>query len=76
MKIKSALLLCALSAFTLAAQANTPSPDIHQVVSISEDASSGPLCSIVNSHLTYLDAQGQSHVLDYRKFASNCLEGS
>jgi hypothetical protein len=70
-------LFALLTGLSIAAHAetNASQPDIHQVVSITEE-SGGALCGIVNSHLTYLDSQGQRHVLDYRKFSSNCLEGS
>ncbi|QJI36925.1 DUF2790 domain-containing protein [Pseudomonas sp. ADAK13] len=73
----AACLFAALTGLSVAAHAETTAsqPDIHQVVSISEEAG-GALCGIVNSHLIYLDSEGQRHVLDYRKFASNCLEGS
>lgn len=71
-----ALLFGALNITALGAQANTDHPDIRQVISVTEDAGSSPLCGIVNSHLTYLDSHGQEQVFDYRKFSSNCLEGS
>jgi hypothetical protein len=76
--VYAACLFAALNVCTLSAraEANDSHPDIHQVVSITEDAGSSAVCGIVDSHLTYLDSQGQSHVFDYRKFASNCFEGS
>ncbi|NIL20328.1 DUF2790 domain-containing protein [Pseudomonas sp. AN3A02] len=74
----AACLFAALTGLSITGHAETTAsqPDIHQVVSITEEAGSSALCGIVNSHLTYLDSQGQRHVLDYRKFSSNCLEGS
>jgi len=76
--IYAACLFAALNICTFAAraEANVSRPDIHQVVSVTEDAGSSAICGIVNAHLTYLDSQGQQHVFDYRKFSSNCYEGS
>ncbi|KAF1031044.1 MAG: hypothetical protein GAK37_00981 [Pseudomonas sp.] len=74
----AALLLGALNLYAVGAHAEAKSerPDIQQVLSVTEDQGDSALCSIVNSHLTYLDSHGQQHVFDYRKFSSNCLEGS
>ena len=41
--------------------------DIQKVVALTQDA--GAACGIVDAQLTYLDSQGKTQVLDYRKFA-------
>lgn len=69
------LAVLGVSTFAASAEASPDHADIHHVVSITEDAGNAAQCGIVNAHLTYLDSQGLSHVLDYRKFASNCQEG-
>jgi len=76
--VYAACLFAALNICTFAAraEASASQPDIQHVVSVTEDAGSSAICRIVNSHLTYLDSQGQQHVFDYRKFSSHCYEGS
>ncbi|VVO41763.1 DUF2790 domain-containing protein [Pseudomonas fluorescens] len=74
----AALNLCAISAqaqTTVNAQAYSYDThlDIQKVLSMTQDA--GPSCGVVNARLTYLDSQGLTQVLDYRKFADTCLEG-
>lgn len=67
-------LFALLNAATLTAHAATAQPDIQHVVSITENGSTG--CGIVNARLTYLDPQGHTQVLHYKKFAENCPAGS
>ncbi|VVM42898.1 hypothetical protein PS662_00387 [Pseudomonas fluorescens] len=75
--IYAACLFAALNICTLSARAEadvTPKTytygshlDIRKVVSLKQDAT--PACGIVDAQLTYLDSQGKTQVLDYRKFA-------
>jgi hypothetical protein len=48
--------------------------DIKKVISMKQDAA--PTCGIIDAQLTYLDSQGDTKVLDYRKFADGCNEGN
>ncbi|MGE7955041.1 DUF2790 domain-containing protein [Pseudomonas sp. NPDC089530] len=48
--------------------------DIQKVLSMTEDA--GPACGVVNARMTYLDSEGRTQILDYRKFANNCNDGN
>ncbi|QXI29220.1 DUF2790 domain-containing protein [Pseudomonas vanderleydeniana] len=78
MKLKAlctAGLFSALSLLAIAApaQAASAKPDIQHVVSITTDAMGS--CGVANAHLTYLDSQGETHTLEYGKFA-NCNQGS
>ncbi|CAH0168683.1 hypothetical protein ABH908_002475 [Pseudomonas frederiksbergensis] len=78
----AACLFAALNICTLSARAEanvTPQTytygthlDIQKVLSMKEDAT--PSCGIVNARMTYLDSQGKTQALDYRKFADNCNE--
>ena len=80
--VYAACLFAALNICTLSARAEanvTPQTytygthlDIQKVLSMKEDAT--PSCGIVNARMTYLDSQGQTQALDYRKFADNCNE--
>lgn len=75
--IYAACLFAALNICTLSARAEadvTPKTysygthlDIKKVVSLKQ--ADGPSCGIVDAQLTYLDSQGKTQVLDYRKFA-------
>lgn len=76
----AAYLFAALNICTLSARAEaTVKPetytygthlDIKKVISMKQDAT--PTCGIINAQLTYLDSQGDTKVLDYRKFADSC----
>jgi hypothetical protein len=80
--IYATCLFAALNICTLSARAEadvTPKTytygthlDIKKVISMKQDAT--PSCGIVNAQLTYLDSQGKTQVLDYRKFADGCQE--
>jgi hypothetical protein len=82
--IYAACLFAALNICTLSARAEadvTPKNasygshlDIKKVLSLKQDAA--PACGIVDAQLTYLDSQGKTQVLDYRKFADGCNEGN
>jgi hypothetical protein len=75
----AALNICTLSA---RAEANVTQQtytygthlDIQKVLSMKQDTT--PSCGIVNARMTYLDSQGKTQVLDYRKFADDCNENS
>ncbi|MCF5570535.1 DUF2790 domain-containing protein, partial [Pseudomonas sp. PA-3-11C] len=41
--------------------------DIQKVVALTQDA--GAACGIVDAQLTYLNSQGKTEILNYRKFA-------
>lgn len=41
--------------------------DIQKVVALTQDA--GASCGIVDAQLTYLNSQGKTEILNYRKFA-------
>ena len=47
--------------------------DISQVISLTED--SGQNCGLVDAQMTYLDSQGETRALTYRKLSANCSEG-
>ena len=69
------LIAVSLLAFTVNAHADVqPKLDIQRVLTTVEDTNGA--CAIVNAHMTYLDSHGQQQVLDYKKFADNCAEGS
>ncbi|UII71864.1 DUF2790 domain-containing protein [Pseudomonas sp. HN11] len=69
------LIAVSLLAFAVNAHADVkPKPDIQRVLATVEDG--GTSCGIVNARMTYLDSHGQKQVLDYKKFADNCAEGS
>ena len=78
--VYAAYLFAALNICTLSARAEaTVKPetytygthlDIRKVISMKQDAT--PTCGIINAQLTYLDSQGDTKVLDYRKFADGC----
>ncbi|WP_350598392.1 DUF2790 domain-containing protein [Pseudomonas sp. 65/3-MNA-CIBAN-0223] len=78
--VYAACLFAALNICTLSARAEaTVKPetytygthlDIKKVISMKQDAT--PTCGIINAQLTYLNSQGDTKVLDYRKFADNC----
>lgn len=78
--VYAACLFAALNICTLSARAEaTVKPetytygthlDIKKVISMKQDAT--PTCGIINAQLTYLDSQGDTNVLDYRKFADSC----
>lgn len=69
------LIAVSLLAFAVNAHADAqPKPDIQRVLATVEDT--GNSCGIVNARMTYLDSNGQKQVLDYKKFADNCAEGS
>ncbi|UVM40802.1 DUF2790 domain-containing protein [Pseudomonas sp. B21-017] len=80
--VYAACLFAALNICTLSARAEanvTPQTytygthlDIQKVLSMKEDATTS--CGIVNARMTYLDSQGKTQALDYRKFADNCNE--
>lgn len=75
----AALNICTLSARAESrVQAQTYSYgtelDIQKVLSMTEDAE--PSCGVVNARMTYLDSQGRTQALDYRKFANNCNDGN
>ncbi|AJO78261.1 DUF2790 domain-containing protein [Pseudomonas sp. MRSN 12121] len=75
----AALNLCTLSARAESeVQARTYSYgtalDIQRVLSMTEDPT--PACGVVNARMTYLDSQGRTQVLDYRKFANDCNDGN
>ncbi|MHC8367388.1 DUF2790 domain-containing protein [Pseudomonas sp. ZT5P21] len=75
--IYAACLFAALNICTLSARAEADVTsktynygthlDIKKVVSLTQDATHS--CGIVDAQLTYLDSQGKTQVLDYRKFA-------
>lgn len=70
-----ACVFAALSSVVISAQADTSPPlagraDIQKVLSMTQDAS--PTCGIVNAQMTYLNAQGQTQTLHYRRFADSC----
>ncbi|MHC8354626.1 DUF2790 domain-containing protein [Pseudomonas sp. LB3P81] len=75
--VYAACLFAALNICTLSARAEadvTPKTytygthlDIKKVVSMKQDATTS--CGIVGAQMTYLDSQGKTQVLDYRKFA-------
>jgi hypothetical protein len=75
----AALNICTLSA---RAEANVTQQtytygthlDIQKVLSMKQDTT--PSCGIVNARMTYLDSQGKTQVLDYRKFADDCSENN
>lgn len=79
-----ASVFAAMSVFTLGAQAQEASVsknytygthlDVKKVLAINEDP--GTDCQVVKSHMTYLDSQGQTHVLNYLKVSQDCHEGS
>lgn len=75
----TACLFTALSLGAISAHADTKTSDaghagsalnIKKVLSWSQDASS--TCDIVNAQLTYLNAQGETRTLNYRRFADSC----
>ncbi|MHC8371574.1 DUF2790 domain-containing protein [Pseudomonas sp. MDT1-85] len=82
--VYAACLFAALNICTFSARAEadvTPQTytygthlDIQKVLSMKQDAT--PACGIVNARMTYLDSQGKTQVLDYRKFADDCNENS
>lgn len=87
MNIKTACVasvFAAMSIFTLGAQAQEAPVsqnytygthlDVKKVLAINEDP--GTDCQVVKSHMTYLDSQGQTHVLNYLKVSEDCNEGS
>ena len=75
--IYAACLFAALNICTLSARAEADvSPhtytygthlDIQKVVALTQDA--GAACGIVDAQLTYLNSQGKTEILNYRKFA-------
>ncbi|MHC8320971.1 DUF2790 domain-containing protein [Pseudomonas sp. GB2N2] len=75
--IYAACLFAALNICTLSARAEADVSaktytygthlDIKKVVSLTQDAND--TCGIVDARLTYLDSQGKTQLLDYRKFA-------
>ncbi|NWD77405.1 DUF2790 domain-containing protein [Pseudomonas gingeri] len=82
--VYAACLFAALNICTFSARAEAQvqpqtytygtSLDVHKVLSMTEEE--GAACSVINARMTYLDSQGQEHILDYRKFADRCNEGS
>ncbi|MFJ3485729.1 DUF2790 domain-containing protein [Pseudomonas sp. NPDC090202] len=66
----AALLFAALNVCTFAARAEAAQPDIQKVLSSSHEATD--VCGLVSNHLTYLDAKGERHVLDYLTAEDNC----
>ncbi|MCP1446348.1 hypothetical protein J3D54_005480 [Pseudomonas sp. GGS8] len=82
--VYAACLFAALNICTLSARAEadvTPQTytygthlDIQKVLSMKQDAT--PSCGIVNARMTYLDSQGKTQVLDYRKFSDDCSENN
>ncbi|NVZ99423.1 DUF2790 domain-containing protein [Pseudomonas gingeri] len=84
--IYAACLFAALNICTLSARAEAQTQaqpetysygthlDVRKVLSLTQEA--GPECSVVNARMSYLDSQGQQHILDYRKFSDICHEGS
>ncbi|WPN55900.1 DUF2790 domain-containing protein [Pseudomonas sp. P9_31] len=82
--VYAAWLFAALNICTLSARAEadvTPQTynygtylDIQKVLSMKQDTT--PSCGIVNARMTYLDSQGKTQVLDYRKFADDCNENN
>ncbi|WP_339526559.1 DUF2790 domain-containing protein [Pseudomonas sp. EL_65y_Pfl2_R96] len=82
--VYAACLFAALNICTLSARAEadvTPQTynygtylDIQKVLSMKQDTT--PSCGIVNARMTYLDSQGKTQVLDYRKFADDCNENN
>ncbi|SDG12245.1 DUF2790 domain-containing protein [Pseudomonas abietaniphila] len=73
----AACLFAALNVCTFAARAEASSfaglasaPDIQHVLSSSQEPSA--TCGLVTTHITYLDAKGQTRMLDYLKPADNC----
>ncbi|MDB5980785.1 MAG: hypothetical protein JWQ69_1800 [Pseudomonas sp.] len=72
----AALNVCAISAHAdVKSEPRTAGShlDIKKVLSSTKDASSS--CSVVGSHLTYLDSQGQKQMLDYSTFSDVCNQG-
>ena len=73
----AACLFAALNICTLSARAEadiTPHTytygthlDIQKVVALTQDA--GAACGIFDAQLTYLNSQGKTEILNYRKFA-------
>ena len=47
-------------------------PDIAKVVSVSDVPN---VCSVVPARMTYLDSQGQQHVMAYQVMGSGCNNG-
>ena len=82
--IAAACLFAALNICTLSARAESTVQaqtyrygtqlDIQKVLSMTEDAE--PTCGVVNARMTYLDSQGHTQALDYRKFANHCNDGN
>lgn len=80
--VYAACLFAALNICTFSARAEadvTPKTytygthlDIRKVVSLTQDAA--PSCGVVNAQMTYLDSNGKTQVLDYRKFSDSCNE--
>ncbi|BBP77514.1 topoisomerase II [Pseudomonas sp. Ost2] len=81
--IYAACLFAALNICTLSARAEAQVQpqtysygthlDVRKVLSLTQEA--GPECGVVNAQMSYLDSQGQPHILDYRKFSDICHEG-
>ncbi|MDB6144927.1 MAG: hypothetical protein JWP80_3971 [Pseudomonas sp.] len=81
--IYAACLFAALNVCTLSARAESVTKhenyaygthlDIKKVLSSTQDSASG--CGVVNSHLTYLNSQGQQQMLDYSGFSEVCNQG-
>lgn len=72
----AALNLCTLSARAEVEATTHVAPshlDIKQVVAFKE--SSTQLCDVVEARMTYLDSQGKTQVLKYRKVSSSCSDG-
>lgn len=77
--IYAACLFAALNICAISAHADTVKPDARQsgshldikkVLSSTQDSASS--CEIVDSHLTYLNSQGETRTLNYKGFADIC----
>ncbi|MFI8479122.1 DUF2790 domain-containing protein [Pseudomonas sp. NPDC078700] len=81
--ISAACLFTTLSLGMIPAMAHAAQPqqsysygthlDVAQVVSLTEEPTQN--CGVVDAHMTYLDSQGRSQVLDYSKLAQVCSQG-
>lgn len=82
MNLKAITTACLFSAINIGlmstlAHANTTYTygnqlDIQQVLSLTEDASEK--CEVVNARMSYVDSQGHTQVLEYRKLAESCSQ--
>ncbi len=81
------LALCGFSTLTMAEESNakveqqqarveqytySSHPDIAKVISVSEIPD---VCAVVPARMTYLDSQGQQHIMAYQVMGNGCSNG-